>query len=473
MSGLPLPLRLVILTLSLFLLSVGATAQPVADASGAAERAAAATQTPASPSAAASGDFDNRRPPNQSGLNVFEPAKVDSRLMGRTPEVRLGGAFTQQFQGLSHENTATPAVNPQGVNTNQLMEIGGGFNLATANLDVNALLADGIQVDLVTYLSSRHHQDAWVKGGYLQVDAAKFLGVDAIDKIMELVTVKLGHFEINYGDAHFRRTDNGSAIYNPFIGNNIMDAFATEIGGEVYVRKAGALAMVGITNGEINGSVTAPDGRSYSVFGKVGIDRQVTNDLRVRLTASGYGNNNAGRNTLYQGDRTGSRFYMVMENTAASTSANFTSGRISPGFTEQVMSIMVNPFVKFQGLELFGTFEQTSGRAGNEADTIDRSWTQFAVDGVYRFLPREQVFVGARYNTVSGPLAGPVAGGQITTAGQEISINRMEIGAGWFPTPNLVLKGSYVQQNYNDFLPADIRNGGKFNGFMIEGALAF
>ena len=39
--------------------------------------------------------------------------------------------------------------------------------------------------------------------------------------------------EINYGDAHFRRSDNGNAIYNPFVGNYIMDAFTTEIGGEV------------------------------------------------------------------------------------------------------------------------------------------------------------------------------------------------------------------------------------------------
>ena len=124
-------------------------------------------------------------------------------------------------------------------NVNQLADIGAGFNLATANLNVNALIADGIQVDLTTYLSSRHHQEAWVKGGYLQVDDASFLGVEAIDKVMELVTVKLGHLEINYGDAHFRRSDNGNAFYNPFIEGNILDAFTTEIGGEVYVRKAG------------------------------------------------------------------------------------------------------------------------------------------------------------------------------------------------------------------------------------------
>jgi hypothetical protein len=30
-----------------------------------------------------------------------------------------------------------------------------------------------------------------------------------------------------------------------------------------------------------------------------------------------------------------------------------------------------------------------------------------------------------------------------------------------------------VRQNYDDFPTTDIRNGGKFSGFMIEGTVAF
>ncbi len=41
-----------------------------------------------------------------------------------------------------------------------------------ANLDMNIQLAQGIRVNLVTYLSTRHHNDTWVKGGYLPVDAS-------------------------------------------------------------------------------------------------------------------------------------------------------------------------------------------------------------------------------------------------------------------------------------------------------------
>ena len=417
--------------------------------------------------------YPNQRPPDVRGLNVFEVPKTASRLDGNVPKLRIGGAFAQQYQNLGHSNTATPLLDADGVNLNQLADIGGGFNLASANLNVNALLADGVQVNLETYLSSRRHQDTWVKGGYLQVDGAPWLGSPLLDRVMEVVTVKLGHMEINYGDAHFRRSDNGNAFYNPFIEGNILDAFTTEIGGEVYARRAGALAMLGVTSGEIKGDVTSPDGRSYAVYGKLGLDRQVRPDLRLRLTGSAYGNRNAGSSTLYGGDRAGSRYSFVLENTAASTSGNFTSGRFNPGFREEVTAVMVNPFVKFRGLELFGTLERATGRAANEAEGINRTWTQVALDGVYRFLPREQVYLGARYNRASGELAGPSVDGQIAAAGDAVSIDRYELSGGWFPTRNLLLKVAYVDQQYNDFPTADILNGGEFSGFMVEGTLAF
>lgn len=477
--------RLFFSALALLALPLSAQAQPVAVASS------GTTAPTAAPAGAPVGDatetpvtvlFPNQRPPDSRGLNVFEPLKSDADRIGNgEPRLRLGANFAQQFQSLGHSNTAAANLVPNvatpaprdSVNLNGLMAIGNGFNLATANLVLDATLADGVHVNLATYLSSRHHQEAWVKGGYLQVDALRFLGVPAIDRIMQYVTLKAGHYEINYGDAHFRRTDNGNAFHNPFVGNYILDAFTTEIGGEVLVRHAGLLAMVGATGGEIQGGVTNPDGRSLAVLGKLGVDRQLTPDLRVRLTGSGYRNGNAASSTLYGGDRAGSRYYQVLENTLATTNGQFTSGLINPGFREAVTALQLNPFVKYRGLELFGVLERASGRSFIEAEDIGRVWTQVAVDGVFRFLPQEQAFVGARYNVVSGPLAGPAVNGAITTAGQDVSINRFEIGGGWFPTRNILMKAEYVRQRYSDFPTADIRNGGAFDGFMVEGVVAF
>ena len=55
----------------------------------------------------------------------------------------------------------------------------------------------------------------------------------------------------------------------------------------------------------------------------------------------------------------------------------------------------------------------------------------------------------------------------------KVGANRSQIGGGWFITPTVLMKAEYVNQKYNDFPLTDIRNGGNFKGFMIEGAVAF
>ncbi|HVG44286.1 MAG TPA: hypothetical protein VM890_06125 [Longimicrobium sp.] len=97
-------------------------------------------------------------------------------------------------------------------------------------------------------------------------------------------------------------------------------------------------------------------------------------------------------------------------------------------------------------------------------ETVERTWNQYAVDATYRFLPGEPLYVAARYNTVSGPLAG-------TT--NDIGADRWQFAAGWYITDNILLKGEYITQKYNGYAPTSIFNGGKFHGLMFEGAVAF
>jgi len=166
--------------------------------------------------------------------------------------------------------------------------------------------------------------------------------------------------------SYFRRSDNGNAVYNPFVGNYIMDAFTTEIGGEVYLKAASVIAMGAVTGGEIRGTVLTPGQRGPTYIGKLGFDRQVKDDLRVRLTGSMYKADKALNNTLYGGDRAGSRYYYVLENTSATETAQKDSGLINPGFRNRVTAFQMNPFVKFRGLELFGVVERAEGKASTE-----------------------------------------------------------------------------------------------------------
>src|SRR5690554_4264517 len=240
-------------------------------------------------------DLDNYRYPDQRGLSQFE-AQKDTTSTFNGVNVRIGGASTIQFQALDHKNTGQP-VSPDGAPV-KLIEIGSNFNLPTANLDLDVELYDGVRMHLRTYLSSRHHPEPYVKGGYFQIDKLEFIKPGFMEDIMKYTTIKVGHMENNYGDAHFRRTDNAQAIYNPFVGNLIMDAFTTEVGAEVYYFNSGFLGMVGVTNGKLNQSVDKSNDTGPSFLAKLGYDNMINDDLRLRLTGSIYHTNKSANSML-------------------------------------------------------------------------------------------------------------------------------------------------------------------------------
>ncbi len=402
--------------------------------------------------------ISNFRAHDSRGLNVFEPPKEEG-VEYTGFKLEWGAAFTQQFQALRHTNTATPNV-VGGVDQNQLIKIGSGTNNADANLYLDAQIARGIRVALTSYLSSRHHNETWVKDGYLLIDGSPWENA-ALDHLFKYLTLRTGHFEINYGDMHFRRTDNGEAMFNPLVGNLIMDAFTTEIGAEAYLRANGFLGMAAVTGGEVHGQVVLPEQRSPSIIGKVGFDRQLTPDTRVRLTGSIYTTSKSNSNTLYSGSRAGSRYYYVLENVNATESAQAWSGDLQPGFNHKVTAWVVNPFVKFHGLELFGNIEEAKGR--KIAETTDRTWNQYAGEAVYR-LCSNQFYLAGRYNVAKGRPFGFTS---------DVTINRLQAGGGWFLTPNLEAKAEYVNQEYKDYPLTDIHSDGKFHGVMVEGVVSF
>ena len=421
------------------------------------------------------------RPNDENGINVFETTKNDTTSF-KNLTVKIGGNFEQSFQMLRDQNTATPATETGYTgNVNSLIPLTDGFDLAMANLDLDAQLSDGIRVNLTTYLASRHHEDTWVKGGYIQLDKLLFLQSHLVDNIMENVTIKIGQFDVDYGDQHYRRTDGGNTVYNPFVENYIMDEFATEIGGEVYYHtNFGAFGMIGATNGELDPTVVAPTSIDSATgktnwyapafHAKLGYDKQLYKSFRLRITGSFYTDPSAKSNTLFGGDRTGSHYFDVMsnQNIANGTTLNDEndynpfSGRYNPGFSEQVNAGMFNLFLKFQGLEFFGTYEAAQGRTIAEKDM--RPAIQYAGDLIYRFTEKENFWVGTRYNTVTARMQGDA---------NAITIHREVVSLGWFATKNIMVKAEYVVENYLNYPNTNILNGGKFDGEMFEASIGF
>ena len=393
--------------------------------------------------------------PAAGRIGEFEPAKQSAEFRGM--QLSLGGSFAQAYQTLSHENSATPAP------ATTLGEIRPGFSLASANLNLGVQLARGIRVDMESYMASRHYNYFWVKGGYATIDASP-INVPILNQIMEYTTIRAGHMEINYGDAHFRRTDGGNSIRNPFIENYIMDGFTTEIGAEVLVRGGpfGSFAMVGVTSGENKGNIKDSSVDASPAFlGKLGFDQRMGEDLRFRLTGSIYNSSSSPAMSLYGGDRSGSRYWGVLEDTATlKGGAAFTNGRINPGFSNEATAIMINPYLELGNLEFFGTYERARGKAA--AETERREVNQLAADLVYRLMD-DRLYVGGRWNRLTGDWSRQT----------DLTVTRTALAAGWFITPNMLTKIEYVNQDYDGFAATDIRSGGSFNGLIIEGVIAF
>ena len=122
---------------------------------------------------------------------------------------------------------------------------------------------------------------------------------------------------------------------------------------------------------------------------------------------------------------------------------------------------MINPFLKYQGLEFFGTVEITSGRSLAETDR--RKTQQYAGELVYRFGKSENFYVGSRYNMVNAELMG----------GDDVSINRVQAGAGWFMTKNILVKAEYVNQSYKDYPTGTLLDEGAFKGAVLEAVISF
>ncbi len=407
-------------------------------------------------------DLQNWRPNDHRGINVFESPVVDT--VGYDGfMVRVGGDFAMQFQGLNQSNDA-----------GTLVDLGTDFNLPNANLNLDVQLLDGVRMHLRTFLSSRHHAEAWIKGGHMQISNFDFIRRGFLGGLMEFTNVTVGLDEFNYGDVHFRRTDNARAIFNPFVGNYIMDSYSTEAFGEITVQRNGLLAVIGFTNGKLNQNVVVTDNSDNkpSFFGKLGFDRQLNQDLRVRLTGSWYINNGTTTGTwLYGGDRAGSRYYSVLHSVAdpeTGTPAQGGSfdGRYNARFTK-ITALQVNPFIKYMGLEFFGVLEHASGNNEFSQPQPDKegAFTQLAGELLYRFGADENFYIGGRYNTVSGKMR--------ESATDNFEISRINIGGGWYLSKNILTKIEYVKQNYNGDAWTGRFAGAEFSGINLEAVIGF
>ena len=97
-------------------------------------------------------------------------------------------------------------------------------------------------------------------------------------------------------------------------------------------------------------------------------------------------------------------------------------------------------------------------------ELTDRTWRQYSGDFIYRFIGDEKAFVAFRYNKATG---------QFVNNPADVNIVRTQYAFGYFLTKNVMAKVEYVNQQYNNYLATEVKNGAMFKGLMFEGVVAF
>ena len=398
-------------------------------------------------------------------VQQFEPEKDTSAFKGK-PEVSFNTDLTFNYQGLSHD------FDLPGTTTERNLQP--GLSLPQANFDINAKVMSGFNVKLETMLSSHHHNETYVKGGYATIDNLDFIAPGFASDLMRNMTIKVGVDDINFGDDHYRRSDNADVMRNPFVHNMGVESYMQAPHIEVYYRipAISSLIMVGITNGQVNpddvteshdagkGSSNRPTG-----YAKFAFDNQLNDTLRVRLSESVYyvSGTNKG-SSLYSGDKAGTVSRNIFDTNPSLSTQSDDFGALwnaLSGFSDLTVS-KTHFFTRYIDTEFYAMLELADGADGSNRDM---KMTHYALDLVQRFS-NDKFFVAGRYENAKVDYV-------VTNYnGKEAELTQWQLGLGWYLSKNAEAKLEYINQERENNA-AYVGGNAEFKGYMISTALSF
>jgi hypothetical protein len=398
----------------------------------------------------------------------FRTTQMDLRIgHGRDLDLYMGLQTAGRAQWLEQEDVF--------INGKAQEDLDPGFQTAWGDL---AFLADIDQGKMLVffdlYISSRPHPSTtYGNEGYILI---KELPDDfgpsnwLNNSLFKYVNVKMGHFEIDYGDWHYRRSDNAWVQRNPLIGNTIIDPDVEEIGMEIYSKPQAINWLVGISSGTTTENLN--EGRGIaSVHGKIWAD--IAKDLRASLSAYyvDHSDNPAGgaggtKGSLFSGSRSGGPYGAVIGGGNA-------PGQVTPGQDQLVTAFQGDmAFTPPGPWEFYGNigWMQDADTNGSLPGTPRDSWTYGMIEADYYFHPR--VYVSGRYSVAQA--------NEINGHATHGNVQRFQIGGGYWVTRNLLAKVEGVYQTYNEFKlddklvsGVDAAQGPEFFGVIAEVSFAF
>ncbi len=396
-----------------------------------------------------------------SPFDIMDPAHMRADMpmqIGgwRDMNLYIGLQTVGRVQDLEQQNVSISGVKQPGLDA--------GFQDPFANLSFLASISDKLDVYFDLYVASRPHASTmYGHEGYLlfkQLPAPFDTG--AIGSIFDYINVKVGAFDLDFGDDNYRRSNNARVQRNPLIGNPLVDPNVEEIGGEVYSIKGPVYALVGVGSGTTTEHFDY--GSEPSVHGKLWA--YPLPDLRASVSAYHVDlSGSADTSYLFFNGRSGGAF-------AAVFGGGDNPGQVLPQAGKDVTAVQGDLTWNQWPFELYSNvgWVQDADINGPAAGSPAERWVYGAIEPVFHLTP--SFYVAGRY---SFGIAQSVNG--VSSDGW---VDRAEVGCGYWITNNILGKLEYVYQQYHDFSAADgvvsgvdAVGGPRFSGVVMEVSFSF
>lgn len=368
----------------------------------------------------------------------------------------MGLLTVGRFQAITQQNVSIAGVSQQ----QQVPGIQDPF----ADLEFLASIPDKLDIYMDLYIASRPHPNTmYAHEGYLLFKQMPGdLEEGPLGQLFNYVNLKVGAFDIDFGDDNYRRSNNAYVQDNPLIANPIVDPNVEELGGELYSIKGPVYWLLGVTSG------TTTEYFDYGSTAAVHAKIWANPIPEVRTSVSGYyvdlsqiSATSDQASDLYNANRSGEPFGGIFGN-------GDDPGSIQPAGGRDVTAVQGDVTWLHWPIEVYGnvgyTQDANTSGAGAPAATPER-WTYGTIEPVYHFTPA--FYAAARY---SAAFASSVHG-----VGTDGWADRIEGGLGYWLTNDILLKGEWVYESYHDFgantgevSGVEAAPGPRFNGALLE-----
>lgn len=397
-------------------------------------------------------------------------ADVEIAKKGKA-KLYLGVHTVGTVQALDHEN-AVPADDEEGT---ELGSLESGFQTAWGNIDVRGTFGDEEEIELFfdLYIASRPHaSQTYGHEGYLLIRGVpeNVKGLQGLNTVFDHIDLKVGHFEINFGDNPLRRSDNADVQNNPLIGNFLVDSENVEVGAEIYGEPGVFNWLVGVSSG--TNTEDFQEGRGNALHGKVWLELPADLRLAGSYYTVDHSDNGPGRpipgskSNLFASNRSGGRYGGVFGGGGA-------PGQVLPTNGQDVSAWQADVTWNRGGrpLELYANYGNTSDddTNGSLPESPAEEWSYYTAEAIYRFT--ENGYGAVRYTAAEAD--------ELMGLPSDGSVDRIQAGFGFWLTENLLGKVEYVTQKYRNFAVGDVVSGvqawrnPEFDGVVAEVSFSF